>query len=677
MLVSWDWLQQYVAPNVSAAEVERRLMMAGLNHEETTQVGSDLAINLEVTSNRPDCLGHIGVAREAAVLFDVPLKLPAAAPKCGAANVNELAKVRIDCPELCTRYTARVIRGAKVAPSPAWLAKRLTTVGIALVNNVVDITNYVLLECGQPLHAFDLAKLGGRQIIVRAARPDEEFLAINHKAYKLDPTMCVIADAARPVALGGVMGGADTEVSDRTTELLIESADFSPMSIRSTARKLNLHSDSSYRFERGLDPEGIDRASRRSCELILELAGGELATGVIDVGRQPGKREPVVLRFSQLRRILGIEIAPAEARRILTALGNQEVTADDTRVEVIPPSWRRDLTREIDMVEEVARIHGYEAIPEDVSVPMATSHRTPEDRLLSHVRHALTAAGCDEAMTLSAVEQNWSDAFSPWTEAAPLRCNTPVLRRADTLRRSLIPSLLGARRTNESLANDTIELFEIAKAYLPEPGRTLPREELLLGITSGGDFYALKGVIEALVAMLNPAVQVQARSCPRVALLDEKSAQLWLVRPGSEDLLLGYLGEVSSAGLKQFELRGNSTIAELRISALQTVANLVPQYDKLPAYPAILRDLNLVVQESVRWDDLAGTVRQKAEPYGEQLDYLGIYRDDKQLGPGKKSLLMRLTLRSHETTLTSEEADQIRDRIVAACREQHAAELRA
>lgn len=234
MIVSWNWLNDYVALDVEPAEVEQRLMMAGLNHESTESVDDDLAIDLEITSNRPDCLGHIGVAREASVLFGTPLTIPDPTPQETTTTVADLVKVRVDCPELCYRYTARVIRGVKVGPSPAWLVNRLKTIGIASINNVVDVSNYVLMECGQPLHAFDLAKLGGPEIIVREANNGEEFLAIDHKTYTLEPGMCVIADSSRAVALGGVMGGAESEVSDATVDLLIESAEFAPVSIRGT-----------------------------------------------------------------------------------------------------------------------------------------------------------------------------------------------------------------------------------------------------------------------------------------------------------------------------------------------------------------------------------------------------------------------------------------------------------
>jgi phenylalanyl-tRNA synthetase beta chain len=671
MIVSWNWLKEYLTLDMPPAEFERRLMMAGLNHESTTPVGDDLAIDLEVTSNRPDCLGHLGIAREAAVLFDRELKLPQAAPKEGATRVTDLTKVTVQCPQLCYRYTARVIRGVKIAASPAWLAKRLTTIGIAAINNVVDITNYVLMECGQPLHAFDFNKLAGREIIVRDARPGEKFLAIDHKTYDLAPGICVIADRDKAVGLGGVMGGADSEVSPATTDLLIESAEFDPASIRSTARRLSLHSDSSYRFERGLDPEGVDWASRRTCELILELAGGELAAGVIDVGRQLAKREPITLRLSQLKRILGIEVPGDRVQQILKALGNVQQQATASGVQVIPPSWRRDLSREIDLVEEVARIYGYEKIPEDVSVPMATSARGDDDRVLDKVRRGLTAVGFDEALTVSVVEEEWSEAFSPWTNAAPLVSLTPLLRRNDRLRRSLVPSLLGARRTNETLANEHIELFEIAKVYLPQQGK-LPVEELMLGLTSGGEFFDLKGVIEAIVAQINPQAGLEIAECQFELLAAGKQVEL---RLGGETL--GYLGEVSDAGRAKFELRGRSTVAELKLAVLMKAAVLVPRYAPLPVFPAITRDLNLVVDEAVRWADLAKLVHSEGGPHLEALQYQDTYRDAERLGAGKKSQLFTITLRDPQSTLTSQQADAIRDRIIAACHTSLGAELRA
>lgn len=660
MLISWNWLKEYVRLDVSADEFVRRLMMAGLNHESTDDVGGDLAIDLEVTSNRPDCLGHLGIARESAVLFGRELKLPAAQPKATGPAVSQATKVTVECPQLCPRYTARLIRGVKVGESPAWLKQRLQTIGIAAINNIVDITNYVLMECGQPLHAFDFAKLAGAQIVVREPRRGEKLEAIDHKTYDLEPGMCLICDAQRPVGIGGIMGGAGTEISAVTKDVLIEAAEFSPMSIRNTARRLRLFSDSSYRFERGIDPGGVDWASRRCCELILELAGGTLAEGVIDVASSAsGARPTIALRFSEIRRILGIDIDAAETRRILAALGNQEKSANDRQVEVIPPSWRRDLEREIDLIEEVARIHGYDKIPEDVRVPMASSTRSQTDRVLGRVRHALTAVGCDEAMTLSAVSEELSTAFSPWTDHPPLRTATPVIERANLLRRSLVPSLLAARRTNESLGNERIELFEIAKVYLPGDG--LPTEEPLLAMCSGGDFFAVKGMLQAVLAELNPAVVLDTADFQH-DLLSERAVELRLA--GER---IGYLGEVSSQGLRQFELRGAATVAELKVAALLGCAQLIRRHAPTPEFPAIHNDINLEVAETVRWGKIAALVRGSAGEILESVRYQETYRNPRLASEGKKKVLFQVAFRSPQGTLTHDQANAAHDRIVSAC----------
>ena len=705
MIVSWNWLKQYVPLTMSPREIEERLMMAGLNHEETHEVGDDLAIDLEVTSNRPDCLGHIGIAREVSVLWDCPLTVPAARPAEGQTRVEDLVRVRINCPDLCSRYTARVVRGVRVGPSPDWLVDRLTTIGIAAINNVVDVSNYVMMECGQPLHTFDYGKLAragediGREIIVRRPQAGEVIEAIDHKTYRLDPDMCVIADARVPVAIGGVMGGAATEVDQQTRDVLVEAADFDPISIRTTARQLSLHSDSSYRFERRVDSQGIDWASRRCAELILETAGGELARGVVDVGARPPAREPIVLRLGQLKRILGIEVDLAVVRRILTALGNVEqgncrertpcrsVIAGSTEPEakenegtarspfptdamiVTPPSWRRDLSREIDLIEELARIHGYDKIPEDVSVPMAASSRRREDRVVAKIRNVLTAAGFDEAMTLSAVDEASARAVQAWTQADPLRSRTPVIRGADQLRTSLVPSLLGVRRTNESLSNPVIELFEVAKIYLSSPG--LPEEWWMLGLSSGRPYAEVKGVVEALVAAVNSQLDLTADVIDLPFLDAGASCRLLL-----DGQMLGYVGQLSAAGQKQGDLRSPSTVAELRLAPLFERANLIPQYVPLPAFPAVSRDLNLVVAEAVQWAQIAATVRRNGGRDLESVEYRDTYRDANRLGQGKKSFLFGIGLRSSEGTLTSQQADGVRDQIVAACRREHGAELR-
>lgn len=705
MIVSWNWLKQYVSLDMPVEELTYRLMMAGINHEGTAEIGGDLAMDLEITSNRPDCLSHLGIAREVAALFGRALRVPEAQPSAGRTPVESLVQVRIECPDLCFRYIARVIRGVRIGPSPGWLMRRLRTVGLTPINNVVDVSNYVLMECGQPLHTFDFAKVRGGTIVVRRPRAGETIEAINHIVYPLQPDMCIICDAECPVAIGGVMGGAETEISDSTTDVLIESAEFAPVSIRNTARALGLHSDSSFRFERGVDPEGVDWASRRCCELILELAGGELADGVVDVGRRSTAREPIPLRFAQIPRILGIDVPPERVREILLALGLQECSSiagaesvplgvsetisetkrrrssprskpvaksvESDRIVVLPPSWRRDLEREIDLVEEVARLYGYDKIPEDVSVPMAPSARSQQERVLEKVRGVLTGCGLDEAMTFSVVEEELAKGFLPWTLVEPLRTQTPILRGANVLRESLVPSLLSARRTNESLGNPQIELFEIATVYWPQPD-TLPIEEPLLSITSGRSYLEVKGILEALLEILKISEPLRSELAECSQLAGSDSCRLYL-----GDQLWGFVGEVSAELQQQMDLRRKSTTAEVRIRLLVQAAQLTPQYQPVVPYPPITRDVNLVVDEAVRWADVATTIRHSGGPWLESLQYRQTYRDTQRLGQGKKSLLMTLAFRCPERTLTNPEADQLRDQIVAECEKRHGAKLRA
>ncbi len=670
MIVSWQWLRDYVALEIPLAELESRLMMAGFNHESTTPVGEDWAVDFEITSNRPDCLGHIGLAREAAVLFHQPLRLPDPHPPESGPAAQRQITVRVECPELCPRYTARVVRGVQVGPSPAWLRNRLATVGVASINNVVDVTNYVLWESGQPLHAFDLARLEGPAIVVRQGRPGERIEAIDHRTYDVGPGTCLIADATRPVGIGGIMGGAGSEVTPGTTDLVIEAAEFDPAAIRATARRLNLHSDSSYRFERGLDPVGVDWASRRACQLILELAGGQLSSGVIDVGRPVPPRQSVVLRLDQIERVLGITVPRERVIHILASLGGEVVRSHPASVEIMPPSWRRDLEREIDLVEEVARINGYDAIPEDVRVPMAASARSAEDRLLERARQLLTAYGCDEAMTVSLVPAEWSTAFSPWTGASALQSQMPLLRGADHLRRSLVPSLLGARRTNESLGNTECDLFEVAHIYLPT-ATGLPREERVAAFVLAGEFADAKGLVEHLAGLVSDLV-LEVRPIDQSLLDRQRSAEIVL-----GDQPLAVVGELSAEALKTFELRGPVAIGELRLGVLGQHATGPPQYRRLSTQPPQTRDLNLVVAEPVTWAQVQAIARREAGPDLESLEFRDTYRHPEQIGSGQKSLLFSLVFRGQQQTLTGAEVDAAIERVVGACGQTLGARLRA
>ena len=666
MIVSWNWLAQYVLLDMPVQELTDRLMLAGLNHEATEEVGGDFAIDLEVTSNRPDCLGQLGVAREAAVLFGKDLRIPDPRPRESGAPVGSLAAVEIEAPDLCPRFTARVVSGARIGESPWWLRKRLETIGVRPISNVVDVTNYVMFECGQPLHAYDLARLAGRRIVVRRARAGEELTAINNKKYELAAEMLVIADADRPVGLAGVMGGLDTEIGPETADILIEAARFDAMSVRRTARALGLHSAASHRFERPMDPEGTDWASRRCAELILEVAGGTLHPGVVDVGPRPGPRPTVTLRLGQIKRVLGIEVDRERVVAILQALGLESVGDLTFR----PPSWRSDLGREIDLIEEVARIHGYEQIPMDRPVPLAKSSRSPRERVEAAVREALTGLGFDEAVTYSLVAESWIAPLQPTPPRPPIRVEHSTRKLETALRQSLTPSLLAARAHNEAHGTPDADLFEIAHVYLPRADAPRPDEPPRLAILAGRDFPGMKGVVEALLGRLHAGAGLEARPSDQSLFAPGRQAELML---GGKHL--GYVGEIGRAQLDAFELRAVCAAAELDLDVLIAHADLVPAYRPLPKSPAVTRDLSLVLGDKFSWSELADAARHAGGPILEAAQYLDTFRGG-SVPAGSQSLHFGLRFRHPERTLTGEEVERAVGAIVEECKARFGATLR-
>ncbi len=536
---------------------------------------------------------------------------------------------------------------------------------------MVDVTNYVMLEIGQPLHAFDLGKLKGDTIFVRRAKPEEMFHAIDHRQYALHSDDHIIADGRGPIALAGVMGGADTEIDDQTRDVLVEAADFAALPVRTTSRRLKLKSDSSYRFERGVDPQMIDWASRRCCELIVETAGGEVCESRVFTGTEAPKRAPVTLRYAQLQRILGIEVPEDEVRRILEKLGNPVAKATAETITITPASWRRDLHREIDLVEEVARIHGYENIPEHAGVSLSASHQSDLDRVRNKVRSAMAGMGFDETLTRSVVSDVWAKMFQAWSVSEPLTTSMPMVKGEDRLRISLLPSLLGARRNNEKFNYPHIELYEIAKAYLPR-AQKLPDERYLIGITSGHDFLGLKGVVEALVGLLNPDQKLAAIPYADPLFAPGQGCHLTV-----EGATLGYLGVTSDDTRKAFGLQQSCTVAELDLGVLQRIAQLIPQHRDVSTKPSINRDLNLIVDEEVSWANLQTIALVAGGDLVKEITFQEIFRDPKRDGPGKKRVLFTITLQAYDRTLTGEDADETIRSIVAACDEKTGAKLLA
>lgn len=670
MIVSWNWLTEYVRLDMPVEALTERLALTGLNHESTEEVGGDLAIDLEVTSNRPDCLGMLGVAREIGVLFVRPFREPDPRPRAGGPPVARRTSVQIEAPDLCPRFTARVITGVTVGESPWWLRKRLETIGVRPISNIVDITNYVMFECGQPLHAYDLDHLVQRRLVVRRAQRGEQLRAINQKVYELSPDMLVIADALRPVGLGGVMGGLDTEIGPATSNVLIEAAQFEPMNIRRTARALGLFSPSSYRFERPVDPERTEWASRRCAELVLDLAGGTLDEGVVDVGSPPPARPEIALRFRQIARILGIDVPREEAVRILKALGLAELGQTDEAVTVRAPSWRADLEREIDLIEEVARVHGYEHIPEDRPVPLVRSLRTPRERVEEQVRSALTGMGFDEAYTFSLISADLLAWLEPTDASPPLKVDHSSRRKENILRTSLIPGLLAARAHNEAHGSPDARLFEIANVYLPRLGDALPGEPTRLAMAAGLDLLGLKGVVEALLGRLHVEAPLTVAPITNAIFTAGRAGEL---RLGADRL--GVIGEVDRETLDRLGVRGACSAAELDLGVLIAHARLVPGYRPLPEQPAVARDLSLVVPVELPWAELASVVSQAAGPLLESLEFLDTFQGG-DVPDGKHSLHFGLRFRHPERTLTSEEVERAVKAVVETCGTRFEAALR-
>ncbi len=671
MIVSWNWLSQYLKLDMPVDELTDRLMMAGLNHEGTEEVDGDFAIDLEVTSNRADCLCHLGIAREVGVLFDRRVNEPDPRPDEAGAPVASVTSVDVREPALCPLFTARVVSGVSIGESPWWLKGRLKTLGVRSVSNIVDITNYVMFECGQPLHTYDLDLLEGKRLVVRRAAAGEAIKAINGKTYELGSEMLAIADAARPVGLAGVMGGLDTEIGAATRNVLIEAAVFDPMLVRTTARALGLHSPSSFRFERGVDPARTEWASRRCAELILELAGGVLHPGVIAVGAAARVRDPIAMRFSQLARVLGIEVPNDRAAEILRALGLVEESRLADRATFTPPSWRPDLEREIYLIEEVARIHGYEHIPEDRDVPLISSVRSRRDRVAAEVRAALTGLGFDEACTPSLVAEGLDVPLVAGPVSAALRVDHSTRRLENVLRRGLLPSLLTARALNEARHGFDAELFELASVYLPRDDERLPFEPAHLAMVAGRDFGGMKGVIETLAARLRVGSQLISHPAETPLFAAGRSAELRI-----DGKSLGFVGELSAQTRARFDLRTPCSGAELDLDVLIARAELIARYRPLPEFPAVERDLSLVLDRGVAWAELAGAAHSAGGPHLESVAFLDTFRG-KGIREGAHSVHFGLKFRHPERTLDGGEVDQYLAAIVALCKERFQAELRS
>lgn len=645
----------------------------------------DMVFHLELSPNLVRCLSLIGVAREVAALTGERARLPDLSLVAEGGPIEGMVRVEIEAPDLCPRYSASLITGVTVAPSPSWLQRRLRAAGMRPINNVVDVTNYVMLELNQPLHAFDYEKIRGKKIIVREAGGDKLFTTLDGEERELSPHMLMIADGEGPVAVAGVMGGLASEVTETTRQVLLESANFDRVSIRRTSQALKVRSEASIRFEKGMDPESTIPALKRASELIRQLAGGQVAQGFADAYPRPQERKEIPFPIGEVERLLGVSVPVEEVMQILESLEFQVEALSEGRLKVIVPSYRGDVSLPADLVEEVVRMKGYDEIP----TTLLSGELPPQGINWSlhwerRAREVLVACGLDEVITHTLVHHRELEVFPLWSQGAklePLTIANPIVLDENLLRTSLLPSLVKILASNLRY-HSQVRIFEMGRVYLPQEG-DLPQERntLALALAGGGEksiwgegeaieFYDIKGVVETLLREMGirgyqfvPAVHPSFSPHKTIHLLVSE-----------EQRLVGILGE--SQGREVFDLgEGSVYLAEIDFEALSSEATSERRYEPLPRYPAITQDIALLVDEGIP----AGKVHQLIMEAGGALlteaRLFDLYRGA-PIPQGKKSLAYSLTYRAPDRTLTAEEVTKIEKRIIRRLYETIGARLR-
>jgi len=665
MNVSMNWLSDYVDMKMPAAELGELMEMTGFCCEGIEEKENDIVLDLEITTNRPDMLGHLGVARELAAITGNDFRQPEIGNIPASGRVDQLTSVEVSDQDLCPRYSARVIRGVTVGPSPQWMVEYLESIGMRSINNVVDISNFVLMEYSQPLHCFDYDKLCEGRIVVRRAKEGEKLVSIDETVCELDDQMLVIADAEKPVAIAGIMGGLDTEVSDQTTNILVESAIFDQLNIRRTSRKLQLASESNYRFERGVDPIGVDTASLRACSLICELAGGRVAEGVVDICDVDYAPHELALRPERTEKLLGIGISCQDQEQILARLGLSP-RIEEGRIVCTIPTFRRDLTREADLIEEIARLNGFDKIVpgSEVTHPVVAIGR--DERLRRKIISILASSGYSEAITFSFVDAAECKQFGI---QQPVTVDSSVRKSENALRPTLLPSLLRACKSNQDQGNTEVNLFEFASVYKPATG-TLPDEYVEIALVTTGELRDVRGVIEEVVERVCPGQQLEVAISAQEGFVEGTSAEVSIGGQSG-----GLIGVISPDVQKYYGLENRITCAVIRYNVLLDKASLTRKASVLPKYPPICRDLSLVVDDAVTWGQIQVVLEGIDQPLLASAEYVTTYRG-KPISAGKKSVTLALEYRWDEGTLTNQQVDQEIDGVIGEFADKIGAELR-
>jgi phenylalanyl-tRNA synthetase beta chain len=669
MKISYNWLKEFVDVPVDAQTVGQRLTHIGLALESHAELQGDSVLDLDVTTNRPDCLSHLGVAREVAAIYSLPLKKPRFTIDEVPRRAADVFSISIDDAELCGRYCGRYMSGVKIGPSPEWLRKRLEILGVRSINNVADVTNYVMLELGQPMHAFDADRLSGRQIIVRRAQVEEKLTTLDGVERHLNPSILVIADANKAVALAGIMGGGETEIVSSTTNILLESAYFSPLSIRRTARALGMNTEASYRFERGADIVMASTACDRAAAMIQQLAGGEILNGIIDV--YPSVHTPVRinLRRDRIAGVLGAPVDDAVVTRIFERLELQPVkTAQGWSVEV--PSFRVDLRGEEDLLEEIARHHGFDKFPATMPASRGFGALLPDEMRLRHLRDTLSATGYSEIYTYSFSNEEMERRFYPDVE--PVRLRNPMSEEAAILRTSLIPGMLTTLQWNLNRGIRNLQMYELSKVYW----NSGERRSLILGACGSVkpasiheparefDFFTLKGDVEQILEGFNASIRLTTDNIPKYYHLGR------FARIGH----LAIFGELHPAYAELFKFRQRVLMAEIDVEML-LAHSAAREIEQIPKYPAIKRDFSILLDKGTQYAAVQRTIDSagimelvRVEPFDQM--------DSGPFPETKFSLSISVIYQSAERTLTDAEVERFDKTILQTLEQRLGAQLR-
>ena len=687
MKVQVDWLKEYTEIDVPTDELGHVLTMAGLEIEshETVELPDgekSEVLELNVTPNRGYCLSHIGVAREVSALLNKSLKLPdplkTLESEWGTVAVEDRVSVENLEPKLCPRYCALVIENVKVGPSPKWLKDRLTAIGLRPINNIVDITNFVMMEYGQPLHAFDRDLLAGNKIIIRRAKKGEPFASLDGTELKLEPDALVIADGEKPVALAGIMGGINSQVSETTSHIVLESACFNPATVRQGSKKYGLRSDSSYRFERSVDLNGVVSAQARAALMMKELAGGGICLGRVDIYPETGKSINIPLRVGRVNQLLGASFNSEQVRDLLSRLG-MEVLSQSENMEVKIPSFRPDLLREVDLIEEIARIDGFDKV--DTVYPVAGVRPvriSPRQNIAKKVREVFCCAGFAETVHYSFIERAYAEEFkTAFASEQVIALKNPLSSDYDTMRTSLLPGLLKTAGLNLSKGQKPLKLFEVGSVYSSDSTGLRTEKAVLSAIVLGPyeptpwkprggeyDFYDLKGTLETLITHLHLKLEIFPDSKP--FLLPGKS-----VRVQIDDRELGYMGQMAPEQNLVAEL--NVYALELDLGALEKSSSL--RFQPIPKFPETYRDISILVDRSVTSQKAADLILKTGCPLIQKVDLYDHF-EGKKIQADKKSLTFALSFQSAERTLSDNEVNPLFEKIVQTLKSELGASLR-